>query len=55
MNISDARIALDNVFTSNSIKDYILLMKFLYEMETLMKNNSIKQTPALFKPFDKGG
>lgn len=35
-------------------KNLTLLNKFINSVEELLKNNSIKQTPALFKPYEKG-
>lgn len=54
MNIQKAREALllFEPVTREQDKAREFLARFLYEVEELMKNNSIKQTPALFKPFE---
>lgn len=54
MNIEDAKQALntlsyDTVHMQETVGPRNVLRLFILEVEELLKNNSIKQTPALFK------
>jgi hypothetical protein len=53
VNIEEARSALNKLSCYNLYfdddKSVELLESFINEVESLLKNNSIKQTPALFK------
>lgn len=58
MNIEEAREAFETLFPEGDYnlhhgspeqEAYRLLDSFISEVETLLKYNSIKQTPALFK------
>lgn len=57
MNIEDARHALAHFSPITAEQELAkeTLKVFIAEVEDVVKNNSIKQTPALFRPFDKGG
>lgn len=50
INCDDARSNLDDVIDYRSVESFKRLHDFIDEVEALLKHNSIKQTPALFKP-----
>jgi hypothetical protein len=58
MNIQEVDDALDSLIcglptAEHYDKEIKIISSFIDEVEQLLKNNSIKQTPALFKPFDR--
>lgn len=58
LNIKEVRMALAELSYHDVWKDsehqYRLVEEFINSVEELLAHNSIKQTPALFKPVDKG-
>lgn len=57
MNIEEARRAVETLDSGEQGEAYHsaywCLHSFIDEVEQLIKTNSIKQTPALFKPFEE--
>jgi hypothetical protein len=58
LNIEQARIALNTLYASEGEYDkwkaYPIIEEFINDVEKLLKRNSIRQEPALFRPFDEG-
>lgn len=58
LDIDAAKIALDRigkcVGESRCSGEYELLYRFINDVEKLMKHNSIRQIPALCRPWDEG-
>lgn len=54
MNIEEARRVVEEIYDGTAdfeerLDHCVYLLEFLSELEYLLKHNSIKQTPALFK------
>lgn len=54
LNYEEARTALTKVYRDQDDVAFEVIREFINDVEKLMKRNSIRQIPAICRPFDEG-